>query len=278
MVLMAYQNAVTIIPDSNCYPVVCDLAHPHALRDIFQQRQIPGASRIVTAFGILPNCEPDELLSRLAVTLQACMGSRPSGARPSDSFNVTSSAALQSQSPFDDRMMKRRKRRAPPARLADDMPATVLPPTGSSLDATAGEGDFLLLSANLAPGPDYGNGVRRVAGLYDNPLTRDWLLTFLLDLGVEPDDGDIRFLIEEPPGGAGLKRIVACFHFTRPRQFQLGREAFHFVPGDSLRLFFSYRHTPALLERQLRTHRFVLLDKWISKSEEEGVFLAKKAF
>src|SRR5881394_2124428 len=49
--------------------------------------------------------------------------------------------------------------------------------------------DCLLLSANLAPGRDYAAGVERIRSLYDNAMTRDWLMTFLIDLGVEQDDG-----------------------------------------------------------------------------------------
>ena len=56
--------------------------------------------------------------------------------------------------------------------------------------------DFLLFSANLAPGNNYAAGVKRILPQYDNPLTRDWLMTFLLDLGVERSDGKLRFKIE----------------------------------------------------------------------------------
>src|SRR5207237_1110942 len=60
-------------------------------------------------------------------------------------------------------------------------PHLILPRLASVLRAD----DFLLLSANLAPGPDYAAGVQKILPLYDNALTRDWLLTFLLDLGLE---------------------------------------------------------------------------------------------
>ena len=53
--------------------------------------------------------------------------------------------------------------------------------------------DYLLFSANLAPGPDYALGVQRILPLYDNELTREWLMTFLLDLGVELVDGKLKF-------------------------------------------------------------------------------------
>src|SRR5271157_5228223 len=39
--------------------------------------------------------------------------------------------------------------------------------------------DFLLFSANLAPGINYAAGVKKILPQYDNDLTRDWLMTFL---------------------------------------------------------------------------------------------------
>ena len=51
------------------------------------------------------------------------------------------------------------------------------------------EGDQLLLSANLAPGDDYRGSVEVVLPQYDNAETRDWLLSFLVDLGVSPTEG-----------------------------------------------------------------------------------------
>jgi L-histidine N-alpha-methyltransferase len=136
--------------------------------------------------------------------------------------------------------------------------------------------DFLLLSANLAPGPDYAAGVERILPLYDNALTRDWLMMFLLDLGVEASDGEIRFAIEDDPGGGGLKRVVADFRFVRPREIQVDQQYFHFDSAESIRLFFSWRHTPALLQQSLGDYGLRVLDQWITSSEEEGVFLVSK--
>lgn len=148
-------------------------------------------------------------------------------------------------------------------------PADILPKLASLVRPD----DWLLFSANLAPGPDYAAGVQRVLPQYDNPLTRDWLLTFLLDLGVERGDGEIRFTVEEDNG---LKRIVARFRFTRPRRMELGSDAFEFAPGESLQLFFSYRYTPALIQERLQTHGFVVEHGWITKSGEEGVWLCRR--
>jgi uncharacterized SAM-dependent methyltransferase len=144
------------------------------------------------------------------------------------------------------------------------------------LAALVRSADHLLFSANLAPGSDYAAGVQRILPLYDNALTRDWLMTFLLDLGVERADGPVRFVIEDDLGGVGLKRVAAYFRFERPRHLAVENEEFEFRPGDEIGLFFSYRHTPALVQSLLGRHGFEVREQWITRSEEEGVFLAGK--
>jgi uncharacterized SAM-dependent methyltransferase len=149
-------------------------------------------------------------------------------------------------------------------------PQVILP----RLAALLRPADYLLVSANLAPGPDYADGVRRMLPLYDNELTREWLLTFLLDLGVERGNGDLGIAVEDTAGG--LKRIVADFRFTRPRQIRVGDETFDFPTGDAIRLFFSYRHTPELIRSQLGAHGMKVLDQWITKSGDEGIFICQR--
>jgi uncharacterized SAM-dependent methyltransferase len=151
-------------------------------------------------------------------------------------------------------------------------PQLILP----RLAALLGSGDRLLFSANLAPGPDYAAGARRILPLYDNALTRDWLMTFLLDLGVEKNEGDLRFEIEDDPSGSGLKRVGSHFHFSRAAAIHVDAERFDFQPGESIRLFFSYRHTPGLVRSLFEAHGMRVLAQWIAQSEEEGVFLATR--
>jgi uncharacterized SAM-dependent methyltransferase len=134
--------------------------------------------------------------------------------------------------------------------------------------------DLLLFSANLAPGPDYAAGVEKILPLYDNDLTRDWLMTFLLDLGAEKGDGEPRFSIEEDAGG--LRRVAAWFHFQRARTILVDEECFEFKAGDRIRLFFSYRHTVEKVRDMLAACRIEVRDQWITASEEEGVFLCVK--
>jgi hypothetical protein len=69
-------------------------------------------------------------------------------------------------------------------------PEIILP----RLTSLLGNEDKLLLSANLAPGSDYAEGVRKILPLYDNPLTREWLMMFLTDVGIENADVPVQSL------------------------------------------------------------------------------------
>ena len=151
-------------------------------------------------------------------------------------------------------------------------PRTVM----SRLAAVLVPGDSLLLSANLAPGADYEAGMRTILPQYHNAMTRDWLNTFLSDLGSEPTDGEIRFDIEDCPQSTGAKRVTAHYQFRTRRILETGGERFEFQAGDTLRLFFSYRYTPCLVEDVLSQYQIAVLDHWITRSEEEGVFLCSK--
>jgi L-histidine Nalpha-methyltransferase len=135
--------------------------------------------------------------------------------------------------------------------------------------------DFLLFSANLAPGKNYAAGVEKVLPQYDNPPTCDWLMAFLLGLGIEKKDGKLKFTIEA--GGFGLKRIIARFHFTHARRIEIEDQRFDFAAGESIRLFFSYRYTPERVRQQLGWNGLEILGQWITPSEEEGVFLVRRS-
>ena len=103
---------------------------------------------------------------------------------------------------------------------------------------------------------------------------REWLLTFLLDLGVERSDGKLDFKAER--GSGGLRRIVARFRFRKTRRLVVEERTFTFRAGESVRLFFSYRYTPELVRAELAKHGLLVCKQWITKSEEEGVFLCSR--
>jgi uncharacterized SAM-dependent methyltransferase len=150
-------------------------------------------------------------------------------------------------------------------------PEEVLPRLAGLLRA----GDLLLVSANLAPGADYAAGMQRILPLYDNEPTRAWLLAFLADAGVEPGDGELRLRIEN--GAGELLRVTACFNFRRARELQVDSETVRFEAGDSLRVFFSYRHTASQVRSLLGAHGLAVLGQWVTNSGEEGVFLVSPA-
>jgi uncharacterized SAM-dependent methyltransferase len=206
MVLTARQTALAVVPEKNCFPLVCDLTTADDLSVVLDSCITHHAPRVITFFGMIPNFEPQIILPKLASLV-----------RPKD---------------------------------------------------------FLLFSANLAPGQNYAAGVKKVLPQYDNPLTRDWLITFLLDLGVERDDGRLGFEMEDDPA-TGLKRIVASFHFTRARRIEADNETFDFRAGETIRLFFSYRYTPERVRLILNRHGLEVREQWIARSEEEGVFLCR---
>jgi hypothetical protein len=134
--------------------------------------------------------------------------------------------------------------------------------------------DFLLFSANLSPGENYAAGMKRILPQYDNFPTRDWLMTFLLNLGIEKSDGGLKFAVET--GGFGLKRLVARFSLSRARQIKVDDKNFKFRRGESIRLFFSYRYTPERVCNILAKFGLEVCGQWIAKSGEEGVFLCRR--
>jgi uncharacterized SAM-dependent methyltransferase len=150
-------------------------------------------------------------------------------------------------------------------------PEVILP----KLAALVRPSDFLLFSANLSPGSDYAAGMRTIFPQYNNALTRDWLLAFLIDLGLERGDGELRFSLETGP--TGLSRVEAQFHFARACRLAVDAETFPFNAGETIRLFFSYRYTPALVRSHLAQHGLSVCAEWVAGSEEEGVFLCRKA-
>jgi L-histidine Nalpha-methyltransferase len=140
--------------------------------------------------------------------------------------------------------------------------------------ALLGRGDYLLCSANLAPGADYAKGVQKVLPQYKNTLTDDWLMTFLVDLGIPQNAGTVEWSVEP---SSGLLRIVANFRFAEDGRVSYANNVFKFIAGETIRLFFSYRYTPYLLEKLLAAQGIRIVQQWITRSAEEGVFLCQRA-
>ena len=134
--------------------------------------------------------------------------------------------------------------------------------------------DDLFISANLVPDENYRRGIENILSQYDNQETRDWLLSFLISIGVAVDDGNLNFGIE--PKGE-LLRIVAYFRFSRSQVVRINNETITFESEQSLRIFYSYRHTVNTLNKCLLEHDLKIIFSKISKSGEEGVFKVKRS-
>jgi uncharacterized SAM-dependent methyltransferase len=135
-------------------------------------------------------------------------------------------------------------------------------------------GDFFLLSGNLAPGTDYAQAVERILPQYDNALTRDWLFTLLSDFGMQIEDGHWNWHVHEDEHA--LRRITATYVLDRAKQLRVAGESFAFSAGETIRLFYSYRHTPATIRKLLAEQKIQIEGYWLNASGEEGVFLCRK--
>jgi len=257
MVLVARRAALGILPEKNCFPVVCDLATAKDLPDVFELCSFP---RTLTS--PLPSPLPSDGSGEGTASGQELLyKSLPTSARFRGSmrgFSGESSSCASRLVLFF-------------GMIPNFEPEQILP----KLVSLVRKGDFLLFSANMASGKDYASGVNRILPQYDNTPTRDWLMTFLLDLGVEKTDGELCFTIEN--AGLELKRIVARFHFGRARRIEVAGKEFDFRRGDAIRLFFSYRYTPERVREALSKYGLEVVGDWIAKTEEEGVFLCRKS-
>jgi len=139
-----------------------------------------------------------------------------------------------------------------------------------------GKGDLLLFSANLAPGSDYLQGIEKIFPQYNNELTKEWLITILLDAGVEREDGTIKFTIEDDGHKQNFHRIAANFELAKDVSLKLDNEIIEWKSGDKIRLFFSYRYTTTMIKELLSTYGISILDYWEGANQEEGVYLCQK--
>lgn len=150
-------------------------------------------------------------------------------------------------------------------------PGVLLP----RLRALVRRADWLVLSANLAPGPDYAAAVAAVLPQYDNPLTRDWLMSFLHDLGIGDHDGRLEFSAEMDWAHAPLRRLSARFIPDRDCPIGLDDQTLVWSAGQPVQVFFSYRYTPELVQAGLARHGLAVAAQWIDPTGQEGIFLAR---
>jgi uncharacterized SAM-dependent methyltransferase len=135
--------------------------------------------------------------------------------------------------------------------------------------------DRLLIGVNLAPAENYNEAMERILRQYDNPPTRAWLFGALSELGLNQDDGDLGITLEEAESRPGLKRIEARFRFRRARELRIYEETLSFAKDATLRVFYSHRFTPEILDAFCQEAGLRVTDRWLLS--EEGLFLCRRA-
>lgn len=145
--------------------------------------------------------------------------------------------------------------------------------TANALGAVARPGDLVVVSANLAPGDDYAEGVAAVVDQYDNAPTRRWVVTALADLDLEADPDRVEASVAPDPAGTDLLRVELTYPLSRAATVDTGRRVHHVAAGERLRLLFSYRHTPDRLAAQLAALGVAALATFAAPAGEECVLL-----
>jgi len=152
-------------------------------------------------------------------------------------------------------------------------PSEILPRLHTLLRREEG----VLLSANLIPPPGLEAMRSQVLPLYDNYLTKAWLLTFLQDLGVDTTPGQAEFVVEEDKLEPGLLRIAAYFKFNSECEITVNDMTAGFAAGDAIRLFQSYRYTLGQLQTTLLRYGFTIRQRWVTEAQDEAVLLVTSA-
>jgi hypothetical protein len=126
-------------------------------------------------------------------------------------------------------------------------------------------GEVLVASAHLAPvGAGGAPDLARIAPQYDNPETRAWLRRWLVEQGLEAEYPELEFrdtLVEGMP----------AFVFEA-RRWPGGRGT---LP-ESLRLFYSLRPVPAMVDQWAESCGLECAGKAIHPSGEEGLWCWRK--
>lgn len=135
------------------------------------------------------------------------------------------------------------------------------------------KGDWLIISANLAPGIDYQAGCETIFPLYDNFETKQWLLTVMQELGFQLNVTDLSITIQ---GHEGIKRIEAWITFPQATSITYQNENFTFAQNEKFLLFYSNRFQPDKLEIQLQQMNLSLVSSHLTQSQEEGVWALRK--
>jgi len=121
--------------------------------------------------------------------------------------------------------------------------------------------DYLLFSANLAPGSRGRTGTFRILPQYDNLPTRRWLAGAISRLRPKWENGSIAFGVFPDPFQASLSRIEA--------RWMVNDKPTHI-------LFASRRPTARQVESWLKASGLSRVQRWMDPQGEEAVWLVTR--
>ncbi len=149
-------------------------------------------------------------------------------------------------------------------------------PILAKLAAWSQPGDLLVVSANLAPGPDAEAGCRAVLPQYANRETEDWLRSILEDAGLPREQIRIGFGIERSPTEPRLFRIFARAFALTDLEMPAYPDLVPWKQGEPFDLFYSNRFTPGLFTDLLNERGWSATAQELAPSGEEGVWLVTR--
>ena len=138
--------------------------------------------------------------------------------------------------------------------------------------------DTLCMNVNLVDDSSKDEkGFQKILPQYDNPETRDWLLTLFDEIGINRHSGKLFFEIHSSPTMPALKRIEARYQFCTPICIAIDGVDYDFKKGEVLTLFFSNRYTLSLAHDFLMSLNVKTFGEWVLPKGEEvilaGTFL-----
>ncbi len=118
-------------------------------------------------------------------------------------------------------------------------------------------GDTLVLDAEIL------DAEATVAG-YDNPLNRRFAFAPLAALGLEPADGELRFMLVGDQDWPGFWRLVKHFEVARDRRLRVGGETLELHAGERLHMGHSGKFSREGFRAVLQDAGFEPLREWTS--------------
>lgn len=155
--------------------------------------------------------------------------------------------------------------------LGNTLGAFDAPPYARMLAERLRPGDLLIVDGEIFS--DTGT----VAG-YDNPLNRSFAFGPLRAIGLrEPDDGVLRFEVEENVGGTGLYRLRKHFLPARDITLQVAGETVRWHAGRRVEMNWSGKYAAGAFEQLLEGAGLVSAARFVSQDERFVMIAARTA-